>query len=232
MRMCLGWIALLGSLSAWSGDYPLVDAQECRPRAGLPNFFAKAGTPGAEIKIAYFGGSITAAPGWRVKSLAHFQKTYPEAKFSEIHAAIGGTGSDLGVFRCKQDVIDKKPDLVLIEFAVNDGGASPEQIHRCMEGIVRQIWTALPSCDIGFVYTITEQLATSMYEGKFQRSASAMEKLADHYGIPTIHMAMEVCKLAKDGKLLWRAQIPKTPEEKEKVGDKVVFANDSVHPHI
>jgi len=213
-------------------DYPLVPAQECRPRAGLPNFLAKATTPGAEVKIGYLGGSITAQTGWRPKTLAHFQKTWPQAKFSEINAAIGGTGSDLGVFRVKQDVLDHQPDLLFVEFAVNDGGAAPEQIHRCMEGIVRQTWKALPECDICFVYTVTEALVPALLDGKFQRSASAMEKVADHYGIPTIHMGMEVAKLAKEGKLVWKAKLPKTDEEKKALGDKFVFAPDSVHPHV
>ncbi len=72
---------------------------------------------------------------------------------------------------------------------------SPEQISRCMEGIVRQTWRALPQCDICFVYTLTQAHSAAMLDGKFQRSASAMEKVADHYGIPTIHMAI----LAKNG---------------------------------
>lgn len=224
---------LLFVVSSHAADeFPLAPAQECRPRNGLPNFLAKANTAGAEIKIGYLGGSITAQNGWRPKTLAHFQKTYPQAKFSEINAAIGGTGSDLGVFRLKQDVLDQKPDLMFVEFAVNDGGASPEQIFRCMEGIVRQTWKALPECDICFVYTLTEALAPAMLEGKFQRSASAMEKIAEHYGIPTIHMAMEVAKLAKEGKLVWKAKLPKTDEEKKVLEGKFVFAPDSVHPHV
>ena len=219
-------------LRADDKDFPLAPAQECHPRAGLPNFLKKANTPGAEIKIGYFGGSITAQAGWRPKTLAYFQKTYPNAKFSEINAAIGGTGSDLGVFRLKQDVLDAKPDLMFVEFATNDGGTTPDQIFRCMEGIVRQTWKALPDCDICFVYTLTEAHSAAMIEGKFQRSASAMEKIADHYGIPTIHMGMEVAKLAKEGKLIWKGKLPKTDEEKKEVGDKFVFAPDSVHPHV
>src|SRR5262249_10721437 len=103
MFRTLLFIAALLSLHLSAEDLPLTPAQECRPRGGLPNFLAKANTAGAEIRIAYFGGSITAQNGWRPKTLAHFQKTYPNAKFSEINAAIGGTGSDLGVFRLKQD---------------------------------------------------------------------------------------------------------------------------------
>jgi hypothetical protein len=212
-------------------ELPLVDAKECRPRNGLPNFLGKARRAGSEIKVAFFGGSITAQNGWRPKTLSHFQKTWPDAKFSEINAAIGGTGSDLGVFRLKQDVLDQKPDLLFVEFAVNDGGTAPQQIYRCMEGIVRQTWSALPNCDICFVYTLTEALAPAMLDGKFQRSASAMEKIADHYGIPSIHLAMEVAKLAQEGKLVWSAPLPKTDEEKAALGDQVVFAPDSVHPH-
>lgn len=212
-------------------DFPLVPAQECHPRAGLPNFLAKAHTPGAEIKVGYLGGSITAQPGWRVKTLAHFQKAYPQAKFSEINAAIGGTGSDLGVFRVKQDVLDLKPDLLFVEFAVNDGGAPTEQIFRCMEGIVRQTWRALPDCDICFVYTVTEALVGPMLEGKYPRAASAMEKIADHYQIPSIHMGMEVARMAKEGTLLWKAQLPKTDEQKKAVEGKFIFAADSVHPY-
>jgi len=224
-------LVLVSASFASEPELALVEARECLPRQGLPNFLAKAKTPGAEIKVAYFGGSITAQQGWRPKSLAHFQKTWPQAKFSEINAAIGGTGSDLGVFRLKQDVLDQKPDLLFVEFAVNDGGAAPEQIFRCMEGIVRQTWAALPECDICFVYTLTKDLAPAMFNGMFQRSASAMEKIADHYGIPSIHMAMEVAKLANEGKLIWDAPLPKTAEEKAALGDKVVFAPDNVHPH-
>jgi len=212
-------------------DPPVVPVQECRPRSGLPNFLGKCATPGAEVKVAYFGGSITAQAGWRPKTLAHFQKTWPAAKFSEINAAIGGTGSDLGVFRLAQDVLTAKPDLVFVEFAVNDGGAAPDQIRRCMEGIVRQTWKTLPTCDLCFVYTLTEALSKPMIEGSFPRAAAVMEQVADRYGIPSIHMAVEVAKLAKEGKLIWKAPLPKTDEEKAKVGDKMVFAADGVHPY-
>jgi hypothetical protein len=70
-----------------------------------------------------------------------------------------------------------------------------------------------------------------MIDGKFQRSATAMEAIADHYGIPSIHLGMEVAKLAREDKLIWKGQLPKTEQEKAALGDKFVFAPDSVHPH-
>jgi hypothetical protein len=227
---CLPLLLLTGRLVA-AEDFPLAPSEEVHPRAGLPNFFTKAAQPGAQLKVGYLGGSITAQNGWRVKSLAHLRTMFPGAKLDEINAAIGGTGSDLGVFRVKQDVLDQQPDLLFVEFAVNDGGAAPEQIFRCMEGIVRQTWRARPECDICFVYTVTEALVGPMLEGKYPRAASAMEKVAEHYGIPSIHMGLEVAKLAKEGKLVWKGTLPKTDAEKAALGDKFVFAPDSVHPH-
>ncbi|NBV48249.1 MAG: SGNH/GDSL hydrolase family protein [Verrucomicrobia bacterium] len=233
MRLFLTVLALCAAVLGRAADqaYPLAEAREVRARGGLPNFFLKAQTTGAEVKIGYLGGSITAQNGWRVQTLAHFKKAYPQASFAEINAAIGGTGSDLGVFRVKQDVLSQGPDLLFVEFAVNDGGADPQRIIRAMEGIVRQTWQANPKCDICFVYTVTEALSPPMLEGKLQRSASAMEKVADFYGIPSITLGMEVAKLAKAGKLAWRAKLPKTDAEKAALGDKFVFAADGVHPH-
>ncbi len=70
-----------------------------------------------------------------------------------------------------------------------------------------------------------------MLQGKFPPAASAMEGVAEHYGIPSIHLAMEVARLAKEGKLLWNSPLPKTDAEKTKLGDKLAFAADGVHPY-
>jgi lysophospholipase L1-like esterase len=209
---------------------PSVEAVECRERGGLPNVFAKL-KRGGEVRIGYFGGSITAQEGWRPKTLKWFQEQFPAAKVSQINAAIGGTGSDLGVFRLQRDVLDAKPDLLFVEFAVNDGGTSPDQIYRCMEGIVRQTLRANPATDICFVYTLAGNMLQTLQEGKFPRAASAMEKIADHYAVPSIHMGLEVARLEKAGKLVFKADKPKTDEEKKALGDKILFSPDAVHPY-
>jgi hypothetical protein len=186
--MIVAMVVICGLASEVSAieDFPLRDAVECTPRGGLPNFFAKL-EKGGEVNVAYFGGSITAQRGWRVKSLAYFAKHYPKANLKEINAAIGGPGSLLGVFRLEHDVLQNKPDLVFIEFAENDedGGGNTAAIIKAMEGIVRKTWKACPTCDICFVYTLVERNVKKLQEGKMCRSASAMEQVADHYGIPT-----------------------------------------------
>ena len=99
-----------------------------------------------------------------------------------------------------------------------------------MEGIVRQTWKTLPDCDICYVYTLVAGMAPTLQEGKFPRAASAMEKVAEHYGIPSIHLGLEVARMAKEGRLIFQGKLPKTAAEKEALGDKIVFSPDNVHP--
>ena len=214
------------SSAAEDEDYPLREAVECHPRSGLANLRSKV-EAGDTVKVAYLGGSITAAAGWRVQSRAWFQERYPEARFEEIFAAIGGTGSDLGVFRLHNDVLRHEPDLLFVEFAVNDGGAPPERIHKAMEGIVRQTWRADPTIDICFVYTVSLPVMPDLREGHMQRSASAMEEVADHYGIPSIHFGVEVAELETAGDLVVKAPKPDDLAEAK----PMVFSTDGVHPH-
>jgi parallel beta-helix repeat protein len=214
---------------AQPADAPtLVTAVECRPRGGLPNFFAKA-KAGGDVRVAYLGGSITAAPGWRVFSLDRLKKDFPNARFSEFNAAIGGTGSDLGAFRVGQDVIAHKPDLVFIEFAVNDAVAPPQQIMATMEGIVRQILRADPSTAICFVYTLSEPLLPDLAKGVFPRAASAMEAVADHYAIPSVHFGVEVNRRIADGSLVFKGA---KPEKLDAAATPMLFSTDGVHPHV
>jgi len=245
--MRIGIIGVLFSIvfggMIMADDFPPVrKAVECTPRSGLPNFFAKAAA-GGEYKVAYLGGSITAQTGYRVKSLAYLNQRYPNCKFSEINAAIGGTGSDLGVLRIDHDVFLGKPDLLLVEFAVNDGGQQPEEIVRAMEGMVRKTWKQFPECDIMFVYTFTESLLKELKTGNFNRSAATMEVVADHYGSPTIHMGLEAVRLESEGTLLIKAPEAKMERvsgddlnraSKAVVGPdgKIAFSNDGVHPYI
>jgi len=208
--------------SATGPQYHAVTAELVRRRDGLGNVLA-ALEAGENVNIAYLGGSITAAPGWRVKSFQWFAKQFPRATLIEINAAIGGTGSDLGVFRLEHDVLRFEPDLLFVEFAVNDGGASPQRIWRAMEGIVRQTWTANPRTDICFVYTFRVGYEHDLDQGRCPRAASAMEMLADHYGIPSINVALPIARLHREGKLVFKSDQPTPP-------GTICFSRDGVHP--
>lgn len=214
---------------------------ECTARGGLGNFFGKL-KRGDDVTIVYFGGSITDQSGWRCQTLSYFQKTYPRATVTGVNAAIGGTGSDLGVFRIERDVFAHRPDLLFVEFAVNDSSTDPAEILRAMEGIVRKTWRTFPECDICFVYTLTQELLPSLRKGVLFESAATMEGLADHYAIPSIFMGTQVVALEQAGKIVMcetrvgadrvsgdeldrNAPMPVNAE------GKIIFAPDGVHPY-
>ncbi len=224
-------IAFVSTSLLHASEYPLRDAAECTVRNGLPNFFQKL-ERGESVNIAYLGGSITQQDGWRPKTLQWFREQFPQAKISEIHAAIGGTGSDLGVFRLKQDVLDHNPDLLFVEFAVNDGGVEPDRIHQTMEGIVRKTIRRRSNNRYLFRLYTGRRLDTGLcVMASSPRAASAMEAIADHYGIPSIHMGLRVAILEGEGKLIFKSAKPKTEEEKKALEGKILFSPDNVHPY-
>jgi len=196
---------------------------EFRARDGLPNFFAGI-SRGDSLKVAYLGGSITAQEGWRVFSLSWLRQRFPRSRFSEINAAIGGTGSDFGAFRLTDQVLKFNPDLVFIEFAVNDGNTAERKIIRSMEGIVRQIWQQNPRTDICFVYTLTEQDIPTELKGILPLSAQTMEKVADKYQIPSVNFGYEVTKMVRNKNLIMKGAKTETDGIK-------VFSRDGVHPY-
>ena len=177
---------------------------------------------GQDAAICHFGGSITAAPGYRVKTLKWFKDTFPKATVREINAAIGGTGSDLGAFRCRTEVIAFKPDLVFIEFNINDGSPTNEFRKATMEGIVRQLWSSEARPEIVFLYTTSRDLNCAR---------GSHPAVARHYGIPEIDLQPPLIEA------LQRPDLPKPTEEQlknPKLNWKArgqVFMSDSVHPN-
>jgi lysophospholipase L1-like esterase len=220
--LCL--VLLLCPGFCMAGLDSLENARLLRLRDGLPFFFRKIEAK-QPVNIGYLGGSITeAAQGWRDQSLGWLQKQYPQVKFTGINAGVGGTGSDLGVFRVQSQVLDQQPDLVFVEFAVNDNGKNTEQIYKAMEGIVRKTWLHNPQTDICFVYTLTADMAVFFQSGKLPASALAMEQIAAHYGVPSVCLGLKVADLAKEGKLIFKGKQQDYP-------DKIVFSADNVHPY-
>ncbi len=218
------FIILEINISDKKDTYPKNGTQELASRDGLPNFFEKA-MRGDSIKVAYLGGSITAQAGWRVYSLEWFQQRFPKAIFSEINAAIGGTGSDFGVFRLTEHVLKFNPDLVFVEFAVNDSKTSSEKITRSMEGIVRQIWQQNSRTDICFIYTFKEDFLENLQNGPLPNSMLAMEKVADRYKIPTINFGTIVSKLVSNNQLIVK-------DTSEVLNGVKVFSPEGVHPYL
>lgn len=204
------------NLNIWSIE------KECKIRKGLPNLGLKL-EQNRKVTIAYLGGSITAAKdGWREKSLRWIRENYTDSVIA-VNAALPGTGSDLGAFRLRQHVLNADPDLVFIEFAVNDGRKSSTLIRETMEGIVRQIRKNNKRTEICFVYTISGEMLNLMQQGGLPKSINAMEEVAEFYGIPSINMGLTVADQEAKGTLVFGGK-------KEDFKDKRVFSPDRIHP--
>lgn len=203
---------------------------ETTARDGLPNVLKKL-SAGEDVRIAYLGGSITEAPGWRVLSLKWLQEQYPKARIQEINATFSGTTSAFGAFRLGREVVTKKPDLLFVEYVMNDGGRNPQRTSQAMEGIVRQTWQANPATDICFVYTVGKSTLTFYQSGRRPVAVETMEKVADHYGVPSIDFGPAVAELEKSGKLTLTAPLP-PPAQRDGANGKIIFSGDGLHPHV
>ncbi len=89
--------------------------------------FLKRAAAGEDLVVAFFGGSITQG------SLASTEETcyayrfyemlaerYLKAHLTYVNAGIGGTGSHYGAMRVEEDLLSHRPDLVVLDFSVND----------------------------------------------------------------------------------------------------------------
>lgn len=119
--------------------------------ARLENCMRRAGQ-GEELTIGFFGGSITqdCAATVHENSYAYrvfdwWKRTFPNAGFHYVNGGIGGTTSHFGAARVVEDLLMYQPDLVVIDFSVNDEANAFFQ--ETFEGLLRRIlsWKSQPA---------------------------------------------------------------------------------------
>lgn len=103
---------------------------------------------GEQLVVVFFGASLSwganatdpQLTSYRARIAQRLEAEYPKAHFTFRDAAIGGTGSQLGVFRLDRDVLRHKPDLVFLDFSANDGinETTPESLGA-YESLLRRI---------------------------------------------------------------------------------------------
>jgi hypothetical protein len=106
-----------------------------------------------------------------------------------INAGIGGTGSNIGTFRVKEDLLSHHPDFVVVEFAVNDSLNNTST--QMMEGLVRQILLDPKQPAL---------MMLCLREAKGRTAQKYHIPVAQHYKIPLISFADLIdAQVAKDG---------------------------------
>jgi|GEM_PF-438325 len=156
--------------------------------------------------VAFVGGSITGMP-WRKKVMANLKQRFPETDFKFILAGVGSTGTMYGSFRLNRDVIQKgKVDLLFEEAAVNDVsiGRTTDQMVRGMEGIVRHARRTNPAMDIVMMHFACTDKLEDYENEKTPEVIQSFDKVASHYGVPTLDITEEIYERIKRGEFTWK----------------------------
>ncbi|MBR2283010.1 MAG: carbohydrate binding domain-containing protein [Ruminococcus sp.] len=95
----------------------------------------EAGEKGEAVTVAYLGGSITEGKKYTDPFSSYFKSEFAKnAKF--INAGLSGTSSVVGIMRAQRDILDAQPDIIFLEFSVND---HPEEIYKkSFESLVKK----------------------------------------------------------------------------------------------
>jgi hypothetical protein len=183
--------------------YPSVKPQRIAGRDGIPGTMAKL-KAGETVRIAYFGGGIHSAGGWRKLYLDGLRKAYPNATIEEIDAGVCDCvrGSGFSHWRYEHDVLAHKPDLVLVDFASDDASTPPPAIQRAIEGVVRKTYRLSPAPELLFFYAFRDGFETAYKSGKCPTTVTAYELLAEQYGIPSVNPGVDIATLIADGKMV------------------------------
>lgn len=168
---------------------------------------------GEDVTIAYIGGSITQGAGakpihtecYAYKSYMKFKEMFGKKDGENVHfikAGVGGTPSELGMIRYDRDVLRDgkvKPDIVMVEFAVNDEGDETKGI--CYESLVKNILSAENKPAVVLLFSV------------FADDFNLQERLSpvgNHYDLPMVSLSdavVEQFKLTKEeGNIITKRQ--------------------------
>lgn len=171
----------------------------------LKNLMKRA-AKGESLVIGFLGGSITqgslsSTPKTCYAYLVYewWKKSFPNAAFSFVNGGIGGTTSHYGGARAWKDVLCYRPDIVTVDFSVNDD--ANEFFEETYEGMLRRLLAA-PSAPAVVVLN-------NVFYDTGKNAQDYHNRIADHYGIPHVSIKDTIYPDVESGKIV-RADI--TPD--------------------
>lgn len=155
---------------------------------------------GEKITIGTIGGSITQGTAasttderYANRALQWWAKTFPKAQLDFVNAGIGATDSYIGVHRVDADLLSKKPDVVIVEFSVNDTDAALNL--QTYDSLVRKILQAENHPAVILLFT-TQEDGTSLQDTHMQ--------IGSAYNLPMISYKNAVLPEIEAGKFTWK----------------------------
>lgn len=164
---------------------------------------------GEDITVAYIGGSIT--EGYNAGTTEFYAKTctdllqgyFPDITVTGVNAGISGTPSLLGNLRLERDVLSADPDIVFVEFAVNDGQEA--DYKNAYESLVRTLLTQEKDIAVVLLFTVLDSGYTCQEH---------MSKIGANYDLPLISVHDSVYEEIEAGRMTWQD-----------------YSNDQSHPN-
>ena len=167
---------------------------------------------GEKVTVAYLGGSITQGSSagddkcYARLTTNWLEEKFPDAEINYVRAGIGATGSYIGVHRADRDVLAYSPDLVFIDFSVNDTTERTEINKQAYESLLRKL---LKAESAPAVVTI----AMTMDDGtSFQQYH---EEIVKKYDVPMISYKNAILDVIDKGYIKWTD-----------------ISDDNIHPNI
>ncbi|HDP81099.1 MAG TPA: hypothetical protein ENN21_09700 [Spirochaetes bacterium] len=144
---------------------------------------------GTSVTIAALGDSLT--QGWMVRrGYLDFleeliREKYPAARFSILNRGIPGDTAHGGLVRVRYDVIEQNPDLVFIQFALNDAftGYTPKEFGNSISEIIEEIAS---SSDAEIVLITSVCLGNSREDSYVNQYYGQLEKTATEKRLPLV----------------------------------------------
>lgn len=198
----------------------------------LKNLMKRAAN-GESLVIGFLGGSITqgslsSTPKNCYAYLVYewWKKSFPNAAFSFVNGGIGGTTSHYGGARAWKDVLCYRPDIVTVDFSVNDD--ANEFFEETYEGTLRRLLAA-PSAPAVVVLN-------NVFYDTGKNAQDYHNRIADHYGIPHVSIKDTVYPDVESGKIV-RADITSDnlhPNDKghRLVADEICKLLDSIKAEV
>ncbi len=144
------------------------------------------------ITVGFIGGSVTEGNTYSASFVEYLSETYPDNNFTQKNVGIGGTTSVFGVHRIDDQLVQYNPDIVFVEFSVNDSSDKVELYSKCMEGIIRKILRNDAGTLIVFVGTGNSTYVSNYENGTLPEIVAAHMAVAEHYNVPYINVGKEL----------------------------------------
>lgn len=198
----------------------------------LKNLMKRAAN-GESLVIGFLGGSITqgslsSTPKTCYAYLVYewWKKSFPNAAFSFVNGGIGGTTSHYGGARAWKDVLCYRPDIVTVDFSVNDD--ANEFFEETYEGTLRRLLAA-PSAPAVVVLN-------NVFYDTGKNAQDYHNRIADHYGIPHVSIKDIVYPDVESGKIVRADITPDNLHPNDKghrlVADEICKLLDSIKAEV